>query len=261
MRIERFVQPVHGQAGNRLNTMLSEAGTGSRFVMISAWAKASGISRLWDAIAAFRASGGNVVGIVGIDLHGTSREALELLIKACDRAYVVHDAAVERSFHVKAYWIEDTQGAQILTGSGNLTVGGLFTNYEIFDHIWLDYARDDRVLLAQAETHLSDILADVDTAKHLTPQLLSKLVTNSLVRDERYTPNETSRGKAARARLFGTRQGLPGAPPPSTSAPSHRGPRGSRSGRVTRARPTRGSAGSGRGGGSDLVFRYENTPD
>ena len=69
---------------------------------------------------------------VGIDAGGTSIEGLSDLLNAIEdrgRIWVFHNANYS-TFHPKIYLFRNEQKAEVVIGSGNLTEGGLFTNYE-----------------------------------------------------------------------------------------------------------------------------------
>ncbi len=153
MQIHRLLQPIGGQAGEHIKEALSSLrGPGSRLIIVPAWVKLTGLATIWNEVRDFREAGGHVLAIVGIDLRGTSKEALEHLIDATDEAHVFFDANPGRSFHPKFYLVVGEGSAVLLSGSGNLTVGGLYTNYELFDVIRLNLENvADRNLLKQVE--------------------------------------------------------------------------------------------------------------
>ena len=224
MEMARLLQPIEGQAGEYLKQALSSTrGPDSRFVMVSAWAKVTGLSRIWHEIQRFREAGGHVLAIVGIDLQGTSREALEHLIRASDEAYVFHDASTQRSFHPKLYFVANEKEAVVLAGSGNLTQGGLWTNYEMFDVFKLDLADDsDLRLFNSLANQVSELLSDPETAKPLTTELVTELVEGSLVVTEAAAARSATcrRYLGGKVSPFGVRKGLPWAPPPQIPLPT-----------------------------------------
>ena len=121
-------QPFNGQLGNRIIEML-DSGRYQTFNMIVAFAKNSGVLRLQEAITNFRKNGGEVHAYVGVDLGGTSYEALTNLMHCTDSLYVVH-SAFGQTFHPKIYNFVSKEDVVIIVGSHNLTAGGLWTNFE-----------------------------------------------------------------------------------------------------------------------------------
>src|SRR6266568_1884894 len=100
--------------------------------MAVAYARRSGVGRIYEAIERFRNSGGRVKAIVGIDDQNTSLEGLETLLSCSDEVYVYDDRNPFRTFHPKLYVFERRgKYGETFIGSSNLTQGGLFSNYEM----------------------------------------------------------------------------------------------------------------------------------
>lgn len=94
-----------------------------------AFVKRSGTQYIRQALREF--SGRAQVKIsVGVDLYGTSREALTDLLEATPGGVFVYRNNGPYTFHPKVYVFKSAERADVLAGSGNLTGGGLFTNYE-----------------------------------------------------------------------------------------------------------------------------------
>ena len=121
-------QPFQGQLGDIIISALKNGYTD--FTIFSAFAKNSGVLRLKDSIEKFRANGGNVKAFVGIDLDGTSYEALLNLFSLCNELYVIHSENFSTTYHSKIYLMENAATAWCAIGSNNLTGGGLWTNFE-----------------------------------------------------------------------------------------------------------------------------------
>lgn len=123
-------QPFNGQLGTILEDKLSK-GIYKYFIIISAFAKNSGVLRMKESIQNFRDSGGTVDAFIGLDAHGTSYEAVLNLFSLVDNLYIVHDKNPAVTFHSKAYYLSDLKDSDwMAVGSNNLTGGGLWTNYE-----------------------------------------------------------------------------------------------------------------------------------
>lgn len=121
-------QPFQGQLGNILKTELS---SDYKYITIfSAFAKNSGVLRLKESLETFKSAGGTVRAFIGIDLDGTSYEALLNLLTLCNELYVIHSENFSTTYHSKIYLLENEQKAWCAIGSNNLTGGGLWTNFE-----------------------------------------------------------------------------------------------------------------------------------
>ncbi len=121
-------QPYNGQLGEILLTKLQE--NYNRLTILAAFARNSGVLRLKPALERFKARGGNIQIFVGVDIQGTTYEALQNLLPLCDTLYVVHSKDSATTFHSKVYLLESDTGIWIAVGSNNLTGGGLWTNFE-----------------------------------------------------------------------------------------------------------------------------------
>lgn len=97
----------------------------------SAWARLSGVKHLETPIREF-AKQGSIKLVIGIDLLGTSIEALEMLldvVPAPKSLFIFHNPS-SPTFHPKVFHFLNDNSSCTYVGSGNLTAGGLFTNYE-----------------------------------------------------------------------------------------------------------------------------------
>ena len=121
-------QPFQGQLGTILINEIKQ--NYSSLTIFSAFAKNSGVLRLKEAIEKHRSKGGCVTAFIGIDLDGTSYEALLNLFSLCDNLYVIHSKNFSTTYHSKIYLLEKSDKAWCAVGSNNLTGGGLWTNFE-----------------------------------------------------------------------------------------------------------------------------------
>lgn len=126
--MELMNQPFSGQLGDRLIELL-DSGEFHTLNIVVAFAKNSGVLRLKNALENFRKSGGTVNVYVGVDLGGTSYEALTALLLYTDTLNVVH-AEKAQTFHSKIYQFLGDAKSLLVVGSHNLTGGGLWTNFE-----------------------------------------------------------------------------------------------------------------------------------
>lgn len=121
-------QPFQGQLGEILKSEMKN--NYSTFIIFSAFAKNSGVLRLKDAFKDYRKNGGTTTAFIGIDLDGTSYEALLNLYSLCDNLYVIHSESASTTYHSKVYLLKNDDTAWCAVGSNNLTGGGLWTNFE-----------------------------------------------------------------------------------------------------------------------------------
>lgn len=122
-------QPFQGQLGNVLIDRLNNYNY-NQITIFSAFAKNSGVLRLKSSLDKFKKAGGNITAFIGIDLDGTSYEALLNLYSLCDSLYVIHSENTSTTYHSKIYLLENDFSAWCAIGSSNLTGGGLWTNFE-----------------------------------------------------------------------------------------------------------------------------------
>ena len=105
-----------------------------------AWAKRSGLRLIESDLRSFKTAGNRLRMLIGVDQHGGTIEGLELARALSTEARVYHDANTSppRTFHPKLYIVEGLHRARVIVGSGNLTAGGLRTNYELALRLDLD---------------------------------------------------------------------------------------------------------------------------
>lgn len=96
-------QPFQGQLGDILISKLSE--DYKSITIFSAFAKNSGVLRLQNSLESFKKSGGYIKAFIGIDLDGTSYEALLNLYALCDELYVIHSENFSVTYHSKIYYL------------------------------------------------------------------------------------------------------------------------------------------------------------
>lgn len=127
-----FIGPLDQPLGSR--RLLSElrscltSGLFTSFKIIVAYAKSGPLLRLRTELTAFKAGGGVIEAIFGVDQQGTSREAVQLSLSLMDSVYVTSEPGI--TFHPKIYIFEGPNEARCFIGSNNLTVGGTETNFE-----------------------------------------------------------------------------------------------------------------------------------
>ena len=174
---------------NRLADFLNEgfAGPWTHFRAAVAFVKRSGTRHIEGGLASF-ARNHDVEIIAGIDHRGTSYEGLESLLHAVSpsgRVVIFHNPTF-RTFHPKIYLFKSSVAADMVVGSGNLTGGGLFANYEAGVRLRLNLANPDEAAILMDVERVLDRWSDLssDTAHLLDQQLLTKLAAWGLTPSE-----------------------------------------------------------------------------
>ena len=194
-----------------------------------AFVKYSGTRHIREALTSF-SHHSHVKISVGIDSGGTSMEGLRDLLESLEgrgEIWVYHNEN-NSTFHPKIYLFKNDIRADLLVGSGNLTEGGLYTNYEASLAVSLDLnLQEDRNLLKLIEDTL-DVWSHLapGTSRLLTLELLDQLVTNQDVpieaqarETEEVAANfRQAAVRAARLPLF-ARIAVPRAPRPPKEVP------------------------------------------
>jgi len=129
--------------------------------------------------------------IVGVDLRGTSQEGLEDLlacVPAPNQVWVCRNED-KSTFHPKVYLFRSQDSADIVIGSGNLTEGGLFTNYEASLALTLDLREvAERDLVRDIDRALDDWSnPGTGTSKLLTAKFIQDLVAQGCIVSESQT--------------------------------------------------------------------------
>jgi hypothetical protein len=124
---------------------------------------------------------------VGIDLFGTSREGLSELLECTPGGQVfVYRNSGPYTFHPKVYVFKSAHRADLIVGSGNLTAGGLFTNYEASIAVSIDLAVQEESSFLEVVEETLDAWSEPQEGicYGLTSELLAQLVASGLVRSE-----------------------------------------------------------------------------
>ena len=149
-------QPFSGEHRDVLISLL-DSGRYSRFRLAVAFARSSGVLELGDAFERFRSAGGIIEAYVGVDMAGTSYEALCALLQLVDVLSFVH-ATSPQTFHSKVYCFESKDEANVIIGSANLTGGGLWRNVETSATMELNLSNaNDLTLLSSVDKLFEDL--------------------------------------------------------------------------------------------------------
>ncbi|MEX3510775.1 phospholipase D-like domain-containing protein [Kocuria carniphila] len=205
--MELLNQPLSGQLGDRLIELLDSTDYQTLNIIV-AFAKNSGVLRIKDALEKFRRRGGTVNVCVGVDLGGTSHEALTSLLLHTDSLQVVH-AEKGQTFHPKIYYFQGDEKSLVIVGSHNLTGGGLWTNFENSVIIPVCRSREDEVELQKgvddyigALTSLKKLSMPIGTQPDIDKLLENGYIFKEVAEQVRRANSITQEG--GRSRLFGS---------------------------------------------------------
>lgn len=217
VRIRFLGQPFGSetQIGRLLLELIEHAET-QRLWAATAWAKRSGLSRIAGSIRELRERGGTAEAIVGVDEGGASLEGLQLAAELFEPVHVFYDPG-PRTFHPKLYVAESATAATAIVGSGNLTKGGLFTNYEAAVALELDLAsEDDAQTLSELRAYYDGLLASGSACQPLDDDLIQHLSEVAVISSESAQNRGLQRRRArGQQSVFGTSvTGLASAPGP-----------------------------------------------
>jgi len=177
--------------GDVLKSELTDPDRGwLQFRAAVAFVKRGGIEHVAEELAAF-ARRGSIRISIGIDLGGTSKEGIEALLGSVSanggEVWIFrNEDNVRPTFHPKLYLFKRSDAALLIISSGNLTSGGLFTNYEGSIAIELDLDDDqEAALLHEVEAALDAWVDPTRGLAHiLTPEFLQQLEERGLVQPE-----------------------------------------------------------------------------
>jgi HKD family nuclease len=191
-------QPHGRRLGDYLIEQLAEK-RWSRFRAAIAFVKESGVAQIERPLEDF-ARHAEVLVSVGVALGGTSIEGLRRLNAAAGAAggiWVFHNEGYG-TFHPKTYLFSDEQHASLVVGSGNLTRGGLFSNYEASLELDLDLNRAEDRRVYEDVNRALDRWKDEESglARRLTDELVRDLIQEGYVWPERLTRDSVDEAEA-----------------------------------------------------------------
>lgn len=208
-------QPFDGQLGKILIEQMEK--DYKRFIILSAFAKNSGVLRIKPAMKRFIDKGGKIDAYIGIDSYGTSYEALLNLFHTCDNLYIIHSESSTTTFHSKIYTFTNDEVSWIAVGSNNLTGGGLWTNFESAILREVEKQNTSEAHIIKSFLNLLDIYDDDEykcSKKIESENDLIELLNMDYIRNEnRIHTDDFNRNKIARedgsfTRQFGTHTGI-----------------------------------------------------
>ena len=191
MNIEFISQGVSFEdskpAGNIIIKEL-QSGLYDSFLCFVAFAGVSGINNIEDQLVQFKNNGGNIQLYIGVDINGTSKEALERLLELGIPTYIVHSTN-RITYHPKVYVFSGAKTHTIIVGSSNLTTKGLFQNVESSICVSFDEGDNQGLLFEKSILNQFDgiITGGLGCTQMLDQSLLELLVANNTVLPEAST--------------------------------------------------------------------------
>lgn len=187
----------------RLGDVLKESLSSSHwdsFRAAIAFVKYSGVKHIQDELKQF-AQSKSVKISVGVDAGGTSFDGLSGLLAALDdkgEAWVFHNQSPS-TYHPKTYLFSNHENASLIIGSGNLTEGGLFSNYEISLQVELNLnSEEDKKFFLSVQEALDSWSSHQDgLCLKLNRPLLAQLKDEGLVMPESF--GQTDEGNSSSA--------------------------------------------------------------
>ncbi len=149
-----------------------------------AFAAISGVKLLAPYIKKAQENYTQIRFFIGVDNRGTSKEALEQLIKENIETYVYHDRREYVTYHPKLFIFEGERHTRIIMGSSNLTSSGIKNNIEA--SIQLDFfTNTDKQginVLGEIKEYFGDLLnLSATKLKLLDNDLLKELENQNLL--------------------------------------------------------------------------------
>lgn len=181
--------PTDKPAGDVINEIL-ESHSYNEFAAFVAFARKGGLNMILPKLKKFIENGGKVRLYIGVDMHATSKEALQMLMNERIPTYIVHSPNTI-TYHPKIYTFEGDSKFYIIVGSSNLTTSGLYQNVEASLCVSNEYENDEgRELLSDIYDYYNSFLNGQSTScAELTEEVLEKLVNAKTVLPEK-TVNE-----------------------------------------------------------------------
>lgn len=175
MKVDYIAQP-DTQLGKVLADFLDSNPNPSRVVFVSAFVSVQTLMRLKQQILDLKGAGADVRFVLGIDLGGTSQEALAEVLRWEIDCRIVNHRWPGHTFHPKLYLFKWDTRAVVIIGSNNITEGGFFNNYEGAGHITYDFPKDEEDFISACEKLRRFLDPDGPVVKPLTDELLKALI-------------------------------------------------------------------------------------
>jgi HKD family nuclease len=170
--------------GNYLIKFLNLTGFDT-FTGISAFASESGIYGLSKHLNIAKKNFKNLNLIVGIDLEGTSKEALEEILGLSINSFIFYQKE-QPIFHPKIYLFEGPKEIKMILGSSNLTSAGLFTNVESSMIVEFDTTdKEGLTLLSEVKNYYKSLFnfSDPNLFK-ISSSVITEFYSQKIIPDE-----------------------------------------------------------------------------
>lgn len=188
MDIEFLGQGLFPDSEKSIGSLLIDSlssGEFERLTCIVAFASQGGVDILSEYIDKATSALKEINIYIGIDLHGTSKEALDAFIKLGINTSIFYTTSA-LVFHPKIYIFEGSDKYQIIIGSSNMTIPGMFYNAEA--SVLLQFTNTDDTgmkFLEEIQNYYRDIFSGDDrNLAILDDDLIKKLVDLKLVWSE-----------------------------------------------------------------------------
>lgn len=180
-------------AGDKIHDALVASNYKS-FAAFVAFVSVDGINQLRDGFEKFTKSGGEIRLYVGVDLHGTSKEALETLLEMKNiKTYVVYSPN-RIVYHPKIYSFEGKDCNMVMVGSSNMTMSGLYQNIEASICLTCENDNeDDRSIISDIYDYYNSLLTGKSSScQILTQELIDLLCDNKVVLTSKETREQNN---------------------------------------------------------------------
>jgi HKD family nuclease len=166
----------------------------NRFNAFVAFVSIAGLKNISDQLVAFKAREGEIKLYVGVDLNGTSKEALNKLLELEIETYVIFSPN-NIIYHPKIFAFKGQTNSRAVVGSTNLTERGLFQSVEA--SVRIDFQNDDEVgntFLSEIYDYFNRFVSNQHpSCKRLTPALLEILLQNKIVLPDAVNRQKTNK--------------------------------------------------------------------
>lgn len=196
MKIQFIAQGIpeskSAPAGDTINSALTQTAYNS-FAAFVAFVSVDGINQLKDSFTKFVNNGGCIRLYIGVDLHGTSKDALQLLLSLEGiQCYVVYSTN-RIVYHPKIYSFEGENNNMLIVGSSNMTLSGLYQNMEASICISCENNEEDRSVISDIYDYYNTILSNESAyCQPLTQEIIDILYKNKVVLTSEETRTQTN---------------------------------------------------------------------
>ena len=157
-----------------------------------AFVSIGGINNIIDELRSFKTRGGAIRLYIGVDLNGTSKEALDKLMELEIEAYIIFSPN-NIIYHPKIYAFEGKTFSRAIVGSSNLTERGLFQSIE--SSVCVNFHNEEDEIGIQFLSDIYEHFNKIINNDHPSCQLLTAEILEILVNSKIVLPEMVSRAK------------------------------------------------------------------